>query len=284
MESQASAGVPGRLQLPEWAWQRAELREALRRRDMTMLLRTAQDHGHSQTQLAAATGLAQGRVSDLVRGIRKVTALEVFERIADGLSMPAHARHLLGLAISSEARTGGAAFDLGTFPEVVRVYDAQAAAAQEIRDHAARSAEVDVLAVRGLGLLALNDSLLRPSLMLASPPTLRVLLLDPASLAVARRAAEIGESAASLAEGIVLAEARLRELAQTMPVEVYRYRALPTWRVIRCDDVLYLSAFTAGWEGHASPVYKVVATSSGPLYHGMRRMLDAMIEDSPRTV
>jgi transcriptional regulator with XRE-family HTH domain len=275
--------MAGQIELPLWAWQRPALREALRRRDVGALLRTAQAHGYSQSRLAAATGLSQPRINEIVKGHRTVTALEVFERVAEGLAMPPDARHLLGLATGREAHTGGAAFDLDTFPEVVRVYDAQAAAAAEIQAQAQRSAEVDVLAVRGLGLLALNSSLLR-SPVLRATARLRVLLLDPGSPALARRAAEIGETSESLAEGIVLAEARLREMAATVPVEVYRYRALPTWRIIRCDEVLYLSAFTAGWEGHESPVYKVVQTANGPLYQGMRRMLDAMFDDSARTV
>ncbi|MER6573977.1 hypothetical protein ABT288_49610 [Streptomyces sp. NPDC001093] len=44
---------------------------------------------------------------------------------------------------------------------MVRVYDTQAGAAAEIGHEAAAAREIDILAVRGLGLLALNDSLLR---------------------------------------------------------------------------------------------------------------------------
>lgn len=40
--------------------------------------------------------------------------------------MPDEARHLLGLAARRKRRTGGQAFDLAAFPEVVRVYAEQA--------------------------------------------------------------------------------------------------------------------------------------------------------------
>jgi hypothetical protein len=271
--------------MPEWAWQRAEMREALRNRDMGAVFRQVQRcSGASQARIAGAVDMTQGRVNEIINGRREISRLDVYERVADGLGMPDDARRLLGLAPGQQARSGGVAFDLAAFPEVVRVYAAQAAAAEEIRQHAATAAEIDVLAVRGLGLLALNDSLLRPGLTRKKPPRVRVLLLDPRAPAVATRAAEIGESAESLAGGIRLAEARLRELAAGSQLAVYRYRVLPTWRIIRLDTTMYLSAFTAGWEGHESAVYKVTHTPSGPLFGGFRRMLDALVAEAERMV
>jgi tetratricopeptide (TPR) repeat protein len=44
-----------------------------------------------------AVGLGQGRMSEVINGIRKIRDVKVFERIADGLDMPDHARVLLGL-------------------------------------------------------------------------------------------------------------------------------------------------------------------------------------------
>ena len=65
---------------------------------------------------------------------------------------------------------------------------------------------------------------------------------------------------------------------------VYRYRILPTWRVIRLDTTMYVSAFDAGWEGHESATYKVMQTPHGPLYRGFRRMFDALIGDAEQTI
>jgi hypothetical protein len=200
--------------------------------------------------------------------------------------MPDDARHLLGLAASREVRRGGQAFDLAAFPEVVRVYASQASATEEIQRQARAAAELDVLAVRGLGIVGLNDSLLRGSMTRTDgeAPRVRVLLLHPESPAVALRAAEIGESAESLAGGVRLAEARLRELSGACDLKAYRYRIFPTWRIIRLDTTMYVSAFDAGWEGHESATYKVMETPHGPLYRGFRRMFEALIGDAEQTI
>jgi hypothetical protein len=201
--------------------------------------------------------------------------------------MPDDARHLLGLAASREKRSGGAAFDLAAFPEVVRVYASQNSAAEEIQQQAREAEQLDVLAVRGLGLIGLNDSLLRACLPRdqgGKGLRVRIALLDPDSDALAQRAAEIGESAESLASGVRLAEARLRELADSCDIEVYWYRMLPTWRLIRTDSTMFVSAFDAGWEGHESATYKVMATPHGPLFRGFRRMFDTVIGSGQRTV
>ncbi|MCX4749801.1 hypothetical protein OG455_30530 [Kitasatospora sp. NBC_01287] len=158
----------------------------------------------SQARVGAAIGMNQGCVNEIINGLREASHLDVFERIADGLSMPDDARHLLGLAPQREERAGGAAFDFVRLPAVVRGYSEQAAAAEEIQQCARATRELDVLAVRGLGLLGLRNSLLRPHLDRdgGDPPSLRVLLLDPDSDAMAQRASEIGESTESLAGGV----------------------------------------------------------------------------------
>lgn len=276
------------IELPDWAWERAEVRQALRSRDIGAVFRHTQQYaGASQARIATATGMTQARVSEIIGGRREVSRLDVYERIADGLHMPDDARHLLGLAASRERQTGGAAFDLAAFPEVVRVYAAQHSAGEEIQQQAREATELDVLAVRGLGLIGLNDSLLRACLPREEGGKglrIRVALLDPDSDALARRAAEIGESAESLAGGVRLAEARLRELAAAGDVGVWRYRMLPTWRLIRTDGTMFVGAFDAGWEGHESAMYKVMETPNGPLYRGFRRMFEAVIDGAQRTV
>ncbi|MEU6802509.1 helix-turn-helix domain-containing protein [Streptomyces neyagawaensis] len=276
------------IELPDWAWERAEVRQALRARNIGAVFRHVQQYsGASQARIATAAGMTQARVNEIINGRREVSRLDVYERIADGLRMPDDARHLLGLAASRERRTGGTAFDLAAFPEVVRVYASQSSAAEEIQQQAREAQELDVLAVRGLGLIGLNDSLLRACLPRdqgGQGLRVRVALLDPDSDTLARRAAEIGESAASLAGGVQLAEARLRELAGAGDVGVWRYRMLPTWRVIRTDSTMFVGAFDAGWEGHESAMYKVMATPNGPLFRGFRRMFEAVIDCAKRTV
>ncbi|MCX4691038.1 helix-turn-helix transcriptional regulator [Streptomyces sp. NBC_01408] len=272
--------------LPDWAWERADVRQALRARDVGAVFRAVQQYsGVSQARIAAAVGMTQARVNEIINRRREVSRLDVYERIADGLNMPDDARHLLGLAAGREQRSGGAAFDLAAFPEVVRVYSAQAAAREEIQQQVRGAKELDILAVRGLGLIGLNDSMLRAHIgRPGGGLRVRVLLLDPEAPALALRAAEIGESAESLASGVRLAEARLRELAGICDIEVYRYGMLPTWRVIRADSTMFVGAFDAGWEGHESATYKVMETPHGPLFRGFRRMFEAVARGAERTV
>lgn len=171
--------------------------------------------------------------------------------------------------------------------EIPEVFANQAAAADEIRAQAEQATSIDVLAVRGLGLVALNDSLLRPALeRAATPARLRMLILRPDSDAARRRATEIGESHAAFTAGLDLTIGRLRELDSVGPgtVEVYTYDTLPAWRLIALDDTFYVSAFSEDWEGHESAVYKIVPTEAGPLHRSFRRMFGEMREQALRII
>ncbi|MBW8482010.1 helix-turn-helix domain-containing protein [Actinomadura parmotrematis] len=96
--------MPGRasdpIVVPESLWQRPQMIQALRDRDIrTVFLLLRQYAGASQTQIAIACAMTQGRVSRTMKqGGRQICSLEVFERIADGLRMPDPARMTLGLA------------------------------------------------------------------------------------------------------------------------------------------------------------------------------------------
>jgi hypothetical protein len=89
-------------------WKRSDVIEALHGRDIGRLFRLlAQYAGASQTRLAIACELAQPKVSAYMRGTARVEALEVFERIADGLAMPDRARNILGLAPMAQPASAG---------------------------------------------------------------------------------------------------------------------------------------------------------------------------------
>jgi transcriptional regulator with XRE-family HTH domain len=95
--------MPGRahelVEIPDSFWQRDETVAALRGRAIGRLFQLVSQYtGASQTQIAIACGMAQGKVSDIMRGVQKVETLAVFERIADALGMPDKARITLGLA------------------------------------------------------------------------------------------------------------------------------------------------------------------------------------------
>jgi hypothetical protein len=87
------------IETPPSLWQRPDTLDALRARNIQRLFYLLRQWaGASQTRLAIACGLTQGKVSEIMAGTRRVAALDVFERIADGLEMPPEARLALGLA------------------------------------------------------------------------------------------------------------------------------------------------------------------------------------------
>lgn len=89
---------------PPGLWTRPEMASALASRDMgAVILIFRRWTGASQTDISARVGMPQSHISDLEHGKRRVTALEVFERVADGLGIP---RILLGLT-DVRASNGG---------------------------------------------------------------------------------------------------------------------------------------------------------------------------------
>jgi hypothetical protein len=152
------------------------------------------------------------------------------------------------------------------------VFANQADAAADIRESISVAYTLDVLAVRGLGLIGLSDSLLRPWVVTAGPKmVVRVLLIDPASPSARLRADEMGEPVAALANGIQVCLDSLRRLTIDAEFSVYLYDELPVWRLIRIDDVLYVSAFAGARGGPEGPVYKLGGGSDGTLVAGFTR-------------
>jgi antitoxin component HigA of HigAB toxin-antitoxin module len=279
------AGVAETIRLPEAAWHRAEVRDAVAARDIPALLRYAQAYsGASQGKLAGAFGMTQSRVNEIINRRRAVTNLDVFERIAAGLEIPDDVRMLLGLAPVGPH----AAFPLAELSEVTAIYPSQAAAAEAIRHAAGTARRVDILAVRGLGILGMNDGLLRGPLAADrdTPLTLRVLVLDPACPAAAVRARQIGESPESFASAAALSEGKLRDLAahSTVSVEAYRYTGTPIWRIFHTGDTMFVGTFDTLKEGHHSPVYRLPERVDGTLYRAFRRVFDDTMAAAVRVI
>lgn len=277
--------VASTVPLPASAWHRAELRDALTARDIPALLRYAQAHtGASQGRLAAAFDMAQGRVNEIINRRRVVANLDVFERIADGLEMPDDARMLLGLA----PRQAHAAFPLAALAEVTEIYPSQADAAHAIRAAAAEAHQLDIVAVRGLGILGMNDGLLRGPLTAerGRPLRLRVLILDPTCPAAEARAKQIGESPTTFASACMLALEKLRDLKALPSVQlaVHQYRQRPIWRIISTEAGMFVGTFDALREGHHSPVYRLPRRVDGTLYRAYSAVVDQLIEDSEQII
>ncbi len=86
------------LRVDESFWLRDEVTQALHARDIGALFRLLKKYvGASQTQIGMAVGLEQGYVSKLVNQRRRVTSIDVLNRIAVGLDMPDNCRAMLGL-------------------------------------------------------------------------------------------------------------------------------------------------------------------------------------------
>ena len=91
--------------IPPDFWSRPEVTAALGRRDIGDLFRLLKAlAGMSQTRIGAATGNAQGRVSEIISGKYEVRTVTSLDRIAQGLDMPDHARVTLGLAPANLAQ------------------------------------------------------------------------------------------------------------------------------------------------------------------------------------
>jgi transcriptional regulator with XRE-family HTH domain len=102
------------LRVPPGFWAREDVAAVVRRRDVGALFRLLRKYGGaSQTQIGVAVGMEQGTVSRLMSGHRVVSAIDVLDRIAEGLTMPDQARMWLGLAPKEDPMKRRAALGVG---------------------------------------------------------------------------------------------------------------------------------------------------------------------------
>jgi hypothetical protein len=87
-------------EIPAKEWREPAVLHACRTRDANALLRLAHRYGVNNERLAYWTGIYPNEISRRLNGkqIGPVEKLERWERIAEALAMPDHARHALGLA------------------------------------------------------------------------------------------------------------------------------------------------------------------------------------------
>lgn len=100
-----------RVVVAESLWGHPDMRRALVDRDMATVLRLVQLHAPrvSQQTLATAVGMSPPRINEVLNRKRRITGLDVFERIADGLDMPDSARIMMGIAPLLHGGTGARA-------------------------------------------------------------------------------------------------------------------------------------------------------------------------------
>jgi transcriptional regulator with XRE-family HTH domain len=272
------------IRIDDWAWKRDDIRKALQARDMAGILKFAQRYGGAtQGRLALSTGVLQGRISEILKGERQVSSFEVIERIAEGLNMPDAARMLLGLAPRATD------YSSRLSDEIACIFPSQQEAAREIQQLMPSARTVHVLAARGLGIIGLNNSLLRESLLAHQPQdaiSMRIALLDPSSEFARQRAREIGEPCQAFTRGIELTLDLLQDMASeaAIALEVYLYDELPIWRLISIDEILYASSFNERWEGHESQMYKIKPTLNGPFHSALTRLFRQTCASSRRAI
>jgi transcriptional regulator with XRE-family HTH domain len=118
--------IPGVREVVERVFARSDVLKACRRRDLSMPITVLCANGVTQAQIAALTGIPQGRISEYKTRKRVPTATVTFEAFADGLELPPAARLALGLAPdgatsdSPESATGRSVAIAGAGLEDVR--------------------------------------------------------------------------------------------------------------------------------------------------------------------
>src|SRR6266508_1866466 len=131
--------------IPDHVWHKHETIAILRRRprDAADLLRLAAKYAGSQERVAARINditqqpMSQARINRIINRKQQPNEIEVFERIADGLDMPDHARIEWGLAPQQWPPAGQPAHAAPSFPApntTFAVPDPRIASVQVSRD------------------------------------------------------------------------------------------------------------------------------------------------------
>ena len=92
-----AAEIPDVREVVERVCARRDVLDACKRRDLGAVIKVLGASGVTQDQIAALTGLPQGRLSEYKTYKRQPKGKSTFEKFADGLGMPAVARRALGL-------------------------------------------------------------------------------------------------------------------------------------------------------------------------------------------
>ena len=90
--------IPAVREIVERVFARQDVLDACKRRDLSWPLTVLCANGVTQAQIAALTGIPQGRLSEYKTRKRVPTATSTFEAFADGLELPPAARLAFGLA------------------------------------------------------------------------------------------------------------------------------------------------------------------------------------------
>lgn len=170
---------------------------------------------------------------------------------------------------------------------IVAVHTNQYEAENSIKERLVSAKHIDILTIRGLGIFALKDSLIKHTLIeRAGQINVRVLLLNHTSKYVEMRAREVGEDSSAFRQGIILGQDYLQELKNkhNIKINVYLYDSLPIWRLKFIDNCVYVSSFLPSKEGHHSAMYEITSEQNFSLFDSFKRDFDNMCEVSEKII
>ena len=159
---------------------------------------------------------------------------------------------------------------------LVAVYTNQAECIARVTSLLETAKNVNILNVRGLGLFALSDSIMRSVLVRRrTQVAVRVLVLDPTSPFVKVRATEVGGDSGLLRNGIQLGMSVIEEMRTSgLNIALRCYSRQPVWRFLMIDDRIFMSAFVPSIEGHEFPVVECIYTGARSLYAILSRQFE----------
>jgi tetratricopeptide (TPR) repeat protein/transcriptional regulator with XRE-family HTH domain len=169
--------IPAIREIVERVFARQDVLDACKRRDFGTVLTVLCANGVTQAQIAALTGLPQGRLSEYKTRKRVPTATSTFEAFANGLGLPPAARLALGFAPEAAAsgafdRAGGRPADIAG-PGLGQI--------KPLLSNLSRASAVPVLAaLRGMHRGYIEADQLMGSICITGPITLQMPVIERA--------------------------------------------------------------------------------------------------------
>jgi len=168
--------------------------------------------------------------------------------------------------------------------EIHSMYQSQSESNDDMVELIKKAKEIDILTIRGLGIIGLNDAVLRKPIRSIGEKelTIRVFMLSPTSNYAQKRATEIGESYDVFKQALDLGISYIRNFKEEThhKVRIYFYDRQPCWRIIRIDNWYFVSVFDEQTEGHRANVYRIDETKRGTLGRALKRYIESMVVES----
>jgi transcriptional regulator with XRE-family HTH domain len=267
------------MEVPASLWQRDAMTEALRGRDMGRALRLVRQYsGISQTQMAIAFGMTQAKVSNIMRGVQHVATLNVFERIADGLSMPGQARIVLGLA--PPATPVRDALATTAVSRAARPLSVEPSDREEGEDQVRRRSFVGLTGASLFGAVVASAT---PSGPLSAVEAFAAALADPRSAGSGEAPTDLNALSTAVATAKRSYQScRYTEVIKTLPVLLSQVQAAGT--AMTGDDGLKAHALSAESHHVAASVLLKLGDQGLALLAAERSMQAAQASEDPLTI